>query len=157
MHYTVNKIMVLMSLLLSMNVQADNDICKSAYLKKDFATALKTCTPLARQGDAYAQTSLGSMYGNGDGVKQDYSVALKWFRQAAEQGFARAQYDLGFAYANGYGVQRNDKMALKWFRLAAEQKYAPAQKSRGKSTSVYSFNAAQIRRTNSLLISSIIR
>ena len=41
----------------------------------------------AEQGDALAQTMLGSIYANGDfGVPKDDTEAVKWWRKAAEQG-----------------------------------------------------------------------
>jgi hypothetical protein len=40
----------------------------TAYKSGDYATALREWTPLAKQGDAFAQYNLGVMYGNGQGV-----------------------------------------------------------------------------------------
>jgi hypothetical protein len=93
----------------------------------DYATALRELTPLAEQGGADAQFTLGLMYRNGWGVPQDYRAALKWFSLAAEQGNARGQYRLGLMYRNGWGVPQDYKAALKWFSLAAEQGDARAQ------------------------------
>jgi len=64
----------------------------------DFATALREWEPLAEQGDASAQFSLGAMYEKGKGVPQDYKTAVKWYRLAAEQGYASAQSILGWMY-----------------------------------------------------------
>ena len=61
-----------------------------AYIKNDYATALREWRPLAEQGDAQAQNNLGWMYRNGQGVTQDDKTAVKWYRLAAEQGFAVA-------------------------------------------------------------------
>ena len=63
--------------------------------------------PLANQGDALAQTTLGEMYANGKGVPQDYAQALVWFRKAADQWYAPAQDDLSWMYAEGEGVPKN--------------------------------------------------
>ena len=52
----------------------------------DYATALREWTPLAQQGNALAQTNLGTMYGMGLGVSQNKKTALKWYRLAAEAG-----------------------------------------------------------------------
>ena len=57
--------------------------------------------PLAEQGDAEAQISLGIMYDYGRGVPEDDTEAVKWYRKAAEQGVAKAQYNLGVMYTNG--------------------------------------------------------
>jgi len=42
----------------------------------DFATALREWTPLAKQGDADAQSNLGSLYLYGWGVSQDSKTAV---------------------------------------------------------------------------------
>ena len=39
----------------------------------------------AEQGDADAQSNLGFMYNNGDGVPENDVEAVKWFRLAAER------------------------------------------------------------------------
>ena len=66
-----------------------------AYERDDYATALKEWTPLAKQGDAYAQFNLGWMYERGLGVPQVYNTAVKWYTLAAEQGHVYAQFVLG--------------------------------------------------------------
>ena len=87
----------------------------------DYATALREWRGLAEQGDAWAQSFLGSMYYEGIGVTQDYAEAVRWFRLAAEQGNALGQHDLGMAYLKGQGVSQDFEEAAKWVRLAAEQ------------------------------------
>src|SRR5450755_4142041 len=72
-----------------------------AYDHKDYGTALRLLRPLASNGNALAQNSLGLMYGNGTGVAQDFGEALKWFRKAAEQGETSAQFNLGLMYDKG--------------------------------------------------------
>ena len=93
----------------------------TAMLHGDYVTALKLWRPLADQGSADAQFSLGMMYGKGKGVTQDYTEALKWYRKAADQGNAWAQFSLGIMYYNGQGVPQNHTEALKWYRKAADQ------------------------------------
>ena len=58
----------------------------AAYEKGDYATALKEWTPLAEQGDADAQSNLGFMYDNGEGVPQDYVRAHMWVNLGASNG-----------------------------------------------------------------------
>ena len=58
----------------------------NAYRSGDYATALREWRPLAKQGNAVAQLSLGMMYADGKGVPRNYKTALKWLRLAAEQG-----------------------------------------------------------------------
>ena len=99
----------------------------AAYGRKDYATTLRLFRPLANQGVAAAQFSLGWMYYNGHGVAQDYAEALKWYRLAANQGYVEAQSNLGLMYRDGKGVTQNYAEALKWFRLTANQGIAIAQ------------------------------
>ena len=61
----------------------------------------------AEQGDASAQTNLGLMYEQGDGVPQDDAEAAKWYRLAAEKGEARAQNNLAGMYYDGVGVPQD--------------------------------------------------
>ena len=69
-----------------MSESADYQKGLTAAQSGDFATALREWTPLAKQGDAFAQFNLGLMYDNGQGVPQDYKTAVKWYKLAAEQG-----------------------------------------------------------------------
>jgi TPR repeat protein len=92
----------------------------AAYESGDFATALQEWKPLAEQGHAEAQSSLGALYNIGRGVPKDIKLAVKWFRLAAKQGDADAQYSLGWMYAKGQGVPQDNKTAVKWWKLAAE-------------------------------------
>ena len=85
----------------------------------DYTTAIKEFRPLAEQGNANAQSNLGVMYKNGDGVPQDYAEAVKWYRLAAEQGYAEAQTSVGFMYSTGQGVLQDNIIAHMWWNLAA--------------------------------------
>ena len=76
----------------------------AAYERGDYATALREWQPLAEQGDAKAQFSMGVMYAQGQGVPQDYNAAAQWYRRAAEQGDAVAQSILDAMYAMGQNV-----------------------------------------------------
>ena len=79
----------------------------TAYGKGDYATTLEYWRPLAEQGLADAQSSVGWMYAKGEGVPRDDAEAVKWYRRAAEQGHAEAQYNLGSMYDEGLGVSRS--------------------------------------------------
>jgi uncharacterized protein len=102
-----------------------------AFKRGDYATALREIKPLAEQGNATAQFSLGLMYTVGKGVPKDHKTAVKWHRLAAEQGHAHAQALLGVAYGNGQGVPQDYKTAVKWYRLGAEQGQRNAQYNLG--------------------------
>jgi TPR repeat protein len=75
----------------------------------------------AEQGNAAAQSNLGVMYRQGNGVTRDYGEAVKWYRKAAEQGYATAQFNLGGMYDQGNGVTRDYVESYVWFSLAAAQ------------------------------------
>jgi TPR repeat protein len=98
----------------------------------DFATALEEFRPLAEQGHATAQTNLGLMYINGQGVLQDYSESVKWYRLAAEQGHAMAQSNLGFMYEKGQGVLQDNVKAHMWYNISAANGNALGAENRGK-------------------------
>ena len=91
----------------------------AAVQSGDFATALREWTPLAKQGDADAQFSLGVMYEKGEGVAKDNKAAVKWYTLAAEQGFSDAQFNLGLMYVNGTGVIKDNVYAHLWWNIAA--------------------------------------
>ena len=65
-----------------------------------------------------AETDLGLMYANGQGVPKKFEEAVKWFRMAAEQGDTRAQFQLAGLYEEGRGVQQNYVVALMWVNVA---------------------------------------
>ena len=67
-------------LLGSIGVSWSGDFQKglTAAVSGDYATALREWTPLAVQGNATAQGSLGAMYAFGTGVIRDYVYAHMW-------------------------------------------------------------------------------
>jgi uncharacterized protein len=85
----------------------------------------------ATKKNIVAQTCLGAMYANGQGVVKDYAEAKNLFRASAEKRHARAQYNLGVMYIKGQGVAKDYAKAIKWIRLGAEQKHAKAQYALG--------------------------
>lgn len=103
----------------------------AAYLKSNYARALRLLRPLADEGDVLAQSTLGLMYYHGRGVEADDAEAVKWFRLAADKGDARAQFNLAVAYAEGHGVPQDFVAAAKLYRRAAGQNHAQAQYNLG--------------------------
>jgi uncharacterized protein len=89
------------------------------YDQGDYVTAMRLFLPLADQGDALAQTTLGEMYASGKGVPQDYAQALVWLRKAADKWFAPAQDDLSWMYVEGQGSPQDYVIAYMWADLAA--------------------------------------
>jgi len=104
----------------------------AAYQRGDYAEALKWYRLSAEQGNAGAQTNLGVMYDNGQGVGQDKAEAVKWYRLAAARGSAEAQYNLGEMYAEGQGVAQDYGEALTWYRQSAARGNADAQVNLGE-------------------------
>lgn len=120
-------ILISVFLVVGAEAQAGLQEVPTAYEKDNYPIILKRFKLLASEGNIAAQSSLGSMYANGQGVSQDYKEAALWYRKAAEQGGADAQFSLGIMYANGQGVPQDYKEAASWYRKAAEQGYVRAQ------------------------------
>jgi hypothetical protein len=103
----------------------------AAYQEGHYATAMRLARPLATEGDARAQLTLGLLYYHGNGVPQDPDAALKWFRRAADQNNPTAQFHLGVMFSKGEGVPQDNAEAANWFRRAADLGDAPAQYNLG--------------------------
>ena len=108
----------------------DLDKAREALENGDYPSALRELRPLAEQGDADAQASLGAMYAFGSGVAQDHAEALKWYRLAADQGHASAQNNLGFIYGTAQGVPQDFVEAHMWYNLSASRGSAIAADNR---------------------------
>ncbi len=111
---------------------ADFEKGQEAYNIGDYQTALTEWQPLAEEGHADAQFSLGLLYASGFGVALNDNLALKWYRSAADQGHAEAQCNIAVMYANGWGVSQNDEEAFGWYKLAANGGVTRAQMSLAK-------------------------
>jgi uncharacterized protein len=107
------------------------DDASAALERNDFTAAVALLTPLAEQGNAFAQVNLAWLTFEGEGTAANAAQAAKWYRLAAEQGDENAQYNLGVMYENGKGVDRDLAEAAKWWRKAARQGYADAQYNLG--------------------------
>ena len=83
-------------------------------ITQNYEGALKWFGKAAALGYAPAQTALGTMHAEGQGVPQDYGIACEWWTKAAEQGDVDAQVFLGMSYAWGRGVPRDPLQAGKW-------------------------------------------
>jgi uncharacterized protein len=104
---------------------------RASLKSQDYQTALKLLQPLADQGNAEAQWSIGAMYGRGMGVTQSYPEALKWQIRAAEQGYPGAAHYVAQMYQQGTQVKGDHKEAYKWNLRAAKQGDADAMGSFG--------------------------
>jgi len=91
----------------------------TAYDRADYSTALKIWLPLAKQGDAEAQSYVGEIYEKGLGLVPDFTMAAYWYKKASDQQLARAQINLGHLYEKGLGVKINIATALELYRMAS--------------------------------------
>ena len=97
----------------------------------EYSKELQIIRPLAANGVAWAQGSLGYLHHISLGVKQDYKEALKWYKLSAMQGDAVGQRGLGALYQHGDAVVQDYVESLKWYKLAAAQGNVDAQTSLG--------------------------
>lgn len=104
---------------------------RMAFLFGQYDIAMKYWLPLAENGYAKAQATLGWMYHTGKGVKADSKLALEWYRKAADQNHTIALNNIGVFYEQGIGVRKDLGIAAKWYREAAEWGYSYAQYNLG--------------------------
>jgi uncharacterized protein len=90
----------------------------TAFNEGSYARAQEAWAPLARAGDARAQTGLGFMYYSGRGVPRDSVRAAEFFQRAADQGEPTAQLFLALMYFQSDGVPMNAPLAMMWVELA---------------------------------------
>lgn len=74
----------------------------------------------AKNGDTYAQVTLGEMYETGRGVTRNYKEAARWYKSAADEGRAEAMVALGEMYRTGRGVPVDYTQARSCFERAVE-------------------------------------
>ncbi len=67
------------------------DDARTAIARGDYQTALRLVEPLADQGVAEAQYTLGLMYRDGRGVPRDFAAAYMWLTLAIAQGGEKAK------------------------------------------------------------------
>lgn len=110
-------------------VKEQYEMGSSYYDKGNYQEAIKWYRKAAELGHPDAQSELGHMYFNGEGVPVNHEEALKWLSKAASQGDAIAQSTLGYMYKNGVGVPKNEDEAAKWFKKSAFQYYEGAKRA----------------------------
>jgi hypothetical protein len=112
---------------------------KAAIQNQDFKKAFELITPLAEQDNPEAQTMLGAMYINGQGVEADATKGLEWITKAAKKGFepaksrainlnvelaskgdTAAMFNVGYMCFNGWGGKMESDVCLKWLENAGE-------------------------------------
>ncbi len=74
----------------------------------------------AEQGYAEAQTLLGQVLLDGQGVAVDQVQALDWFKTASQSDHSMAINMVGRCIENGWGVAADPAEAASWYKRAAE-------------------------------------
>lgn len=99
---------------------ADGDFADAMtkYDAEEFETAHDEFERLAERGHSGAETMLGVMYFNGEGVGADPAFAAIWFFKAARKGNPNAQLAFGSLHIRGIGVSQSLVKAHKWLALA---------------------------------------
>ena len=111
----------------------------TAIESKDYKKAFELFQPLAEEGNAEAQTRLGALYVNGQGVEQDLDKGLSWIMKAATQGYETARkiafklcldlvnqgdttvmYNLGNMCLNGWGGEYDPNVCMGWLENAGK-------------------------------------
>ena len=75
----------------------------------------------AEAGDPEAQSLLGRMYLDGEGMEQSDKKAFKWISLAAEQNEPYSLDYLGYMYYEGRGTEKSFEKALDCFVRSAEE------------------------------------
>ncbi|MDH3335778.1 MAG: sel1 repeat family protein [Rhodospirillaceae bacterium] len=82
--------------------------------------ALEEFKPLANEGHAASQFSIGLIYQLGRGVKKDQDMARQMYIKAAKQGYWPAYNNLAKMFLDGDGIPQSNATAFKLFEKAAE-------------------------------------
>ncbi len=122
------------------------------YDEGDYEKAAKLYLPLAKDGNAEAQYTLGMMNRAGRGVPQDFNEARKWYLLASEQGHPIAQFYLGWMYARGKGVPQDYVRSHMWLNIAIAHADSEARKEFivDRDAIAKSMTAAQIAKAQEL-------
>jgi len=118
---------------------------KTAFDNKDYEKACELLSPMAEAKNAEAQTRLGIMYLNGQGVERDLTKGLGLIMEAANQGYDVAQacalnvfmdmaregdtgamYNVGGMCLKGWGGDQDKAVCLKWLEEAARLGHLPS-------------------------------
>jgi len=87
--------------------------------------------PLAEEGHAPSQFSIGLIYHLGRGFKKDLKLAYEWYKKAALQENAPGMNNLGMMYLNGEYVAQNREVAYMLFEKASTE-HAQAKDNMGQ-------------------------
>ncbi len=113
-------------------------------VEKDYKKAFKWFMRAAKQGNSYAQNSIGYMYYNGKWATKNYKKAFKWYMKAAENNYTNSQFIVGFMFSNGQGTKKSYKKAMQWYVKASENNSVRAKTNIG----FMYFNGWGVRKNN---------
>ena len=100
----------------------------TAYEAARFDRAYVLWKPLAENGYAPAQFSLGKLFDEGGGpIRANPFMAALWYRQAAAQDVPSAQNNLAIMYAKGRGVPLDEGRAVELWEQAAANGHVAAK------------------------------
>ena len=92
----------------------------SAYQRGMYLTAFDLALPVAKEGDAAAQTLIAELYERGLGIPQDAKEATEWYEIAAKSGNREAQFAYAVKLLEGKHVEKNVDLGLEMMKAAAD-------------------------------------
>jgi len=120
----------------------------AAIKNEDYKKASELLLPLAEENNTEAQTLLGALYVNGQGVEKDFDKGMALIMKAAKQGFTPARikafrlsldlakqgdtgamYNVGYMCLNGWGGGEYDTdVCLRWMENAGKMGHEKSAK-----------------------------
>ena len=120
----------------------------AAIKNEDYKKASELLLPLAEENNTEAQTLLGALYVNGQGVEEDFDKGMALIMKAAKQGFTPARiqafrlcldlakqgdvgamYNVGYMCLNGWGGgEYNTDVCLSWMENAGKMGHEKSAK-----------------------------
>ncbi len=92
---------------------------EAAYLRGDWTDAYRLLKPLAKAGDARAETRIGDLLWAGYGVARNRPEAIRWYRKAAALSVPLALARLGVFQITGTAMPRDVDAGIGKLRRAA--------------------------------------
>jgi uncharacterized protein len=101
------------------------------YAKSDFDQAFPRFLVLANKGIRDAQTRVGMMYLQGEGVRREHAQGMKWLSLAAAQGSGEAAVELERAIKL-FTPRKLEEQTIAWLTRAAERGHGEANVALGE-------------------------